>query len=114
MEFLRRLWFLWRRERLDRDLQEEMRQHLELKIKENLAAGMAEDEARRRAHSEFWKSRVGPRAHAREPRIAVAREPAPGHSFRAAPVVAVPGLHRGRDHHSRAGDWREHGDFLRD
>jgi putative ABC transport system permease protein len=58
MQFFRRLWFLWSRERLDRDLQEQMRQHLELKIQENLAAGMAEDEARRRAHSEFGNPAV--------------------------------------------------------
>src|SRR6266481_887751 len=53
MQFFRRLWFLWRRERLDRDLQEEMQQHLELKMQENLAAGMTEDEARRRACRAF-------------------------------------------------------------
>src|SRR6266404_7462320 len=58
MQFFRRLWFLWSRERLDRDLQEQMRQHLELKIQENLAAGMTEDEARRHAHSEFGNPAV--------------------------------------------------------
>src|SRR5258707_3260053 len=58
MQFFRRLWFLWRREGLDRDLQEEMQQHLELKMQENLAAGMTEDEARRRAHSEFGNPAV--------------------------------------------------------
>src|SRR5260221_2796858 len=58
MQFFRRLWFLWSRERLDRDLQEQMRQHLELKIQENLAAGMTENEARRHAHSEFGNPAV--------------------------------------------------------
>ena len=67
MQFFRRLWFLWRRERLDLDLQEEMRHHLELKIQENLAAGMAEDEARRRAYSEFGNPAVA-QEHTRESR----------------------------------------------
>src|SRR5258708_40166611 len=67
MHFFRRVWFLWRRERLDRDLQEEMRHHLELKIQENLAAGMAEDEARRRAYSEFGNPAVA-QEHTRESR----------------------------------------------
>src|SRR5258707_2714461 len=58
MQFFRRLWFLGSRERLDRDLQEQMRQHLELKIQENLAAGMTEDEAGRHAHSEFGNPAV--------------------------------------------------------
>src|SRR5258708_25141550 len=67
MQFFRRVWVLWRRERVDLDLQEEMRHHLELKIQENLAAGMAEDEARRRAYSEFGNPAVA-QEHTRESR----------------------------------------------
>ncbi len=48
-EFLRRLSFLLKRKRLDDDLQEEISQHLELKIQDNLAKGMSPDEASRAA-----------------------------------------------------------------
>ena len=53
MQFFRRLWFLWRRERLDYDLQEEIRQHLDLKIQDNLAKGMSPEEALRTARIEI-------------------------------------------------------------
>ena len=44
--FWRRLWFLLRRGRLERELQEEMRQHVALKTEKNLAVGMDPEEAR--------------------------------------------------------------------
>jgi putative ABC transport system permease protein len=48
-EILRKLSFLLQRSRLDRELQEEMRDHLERKIEKNMAAGMPAEEARRSA-----------------------------------------------------------------
>lgn len=45
-EFWRRILFSFRRGSMDRELAEEMRQHLELKAQQNLAGGMREDEAR--------------------------------------------------------------------
>src|SRR5215471_6832109 len=48
-DILRRLSFLLQRSRLDRELQEEMRDHLERKIEKNIAAGMSGEEARRSA-----------------------------------------------------------------
>ena len=51
--FLRRISFWLRRRNLDRDFQEEISQHLELKIHENIASGMSPAEAQRAAHLEF-------------------------------------------------------------
>jgi putative ABC transport system permease protein len=49
----RRLLFYARRNRFDRELEEEMRFHLEMKAEENLAAGTSPDEARYAAHRQF-------------------------------------------------------------
>jgi len=42
----RRLLFYLRRDRFDRELEEEMRFHLEMKAEENLAPGISLEEAR--------------------------------------------------------------------
>ena len=42
----RRLLYYLRRDRFDRELEEEMRFHLEMKVRENVEAGMSEQEAR--------------------------------------------------------------------
>src|SRR5262245_29469731 len=49
----RRLLFYARRDRFDRELEEEMRFHLEMKAAENLAAGISPDEARYAAQRQF-------------------------------------------------------------
>src|SRR5262249_25062817 len=49
----RRLLFYARRNRFDRELDEEMRFHLEMKAEENLAAGTSPDEARYAAQRQF-------------------------------------------------------------
>src|SRR6266540_6600232 len=49
----RRLLFYWRRDRFDRELEEEMRFHLEMKAEENLAAGISQEEARYAARRQF-------------------------------------------------------------
>src|SRR6266511_2709404 len=49
----RRLLFYWRRDRFDRELEEEMRFHLEMKAGENLAAGISHVEARYAAQRQF-------------------------------------------------------------
>jgi len=53
MKFLPRLRAVFRKETLDREMSEEMRLHLELQVKANLAAGMSPDEARFAAHRQF-------------------------------------------------------------
>jgi predicted permease len=49
----RRLLFYARRDRFDRELEEEMRFHLEMKAEENLAAGVSLEEARYAARRQF-------------------------------------------------------------
>jgi putative ABC transport system permease protein len=49
----RRLLFYLRRDRFDRELEEEMRFHLEMKAEENLAAGILPEEARCAAQRQF-------------------------------------------------------------
>jgi predicted permease len=53
MRLLRHLWYWLRRRELEGDFEEEVRQHLELKIQENIANGMSPAEARRAARLEF-------------------------------------------------------------
>jgi len=52
-ELWRRLLFFLGRNRLDRELQEEMRQHLEFKAQENLDFGMSQEEAGNEAARQF-------------------------------------------------------------
>ncbi len=49
----RRLLFYVRRDRFDRELEEEMRFHLEMKAEENLAAGISPEKARYAARRQF-------------------------------------------------------------
>src|SRR5512145_2094935 len=49
----RRLLFYVRRYQFDRDLEEEMRFHLEMKAEENLADGISPEEARYEAQRQF-------------------------------------------------------------
>ena len=44
-ELWRRIIFSFKRNKMDRELAEEMRQHMELKARQNIAAGMSEEEA---------------------------------------------------------------------
>jgi putative ABC transport system permease protein len=49
----KRLYFLFRRDRFDREMEEEIRLHLEMKVDENLAAGASPEEARSEALRRF-------------------------------------------------------------
>src|SRR5262245_10658588 len=49
----RRLLFYARRNRFDRELEEEMRFHVEMKAEENLAVGISPEEARYAARRQF-------------------------------------------------------------
>src|SRR5215510_9788830 len=49
----RRLLFYARRDSFDRELEEEMRFHLEMKAEENLASGTSQEEARYAARRQF-------------------------------------------------------------
>ena len=52
-QFLSRLGALFRRRTLEADMAEELRQHLELRVERNLAAGMSPEEARYAAQRSF-------------------------------------------------------------
>jgi len=52
-ELGRRLLMLLRRSRFDRDLEEEMRLHREMREREQIEAGVAPEEARYAAHRRF-------------------------------------------------------------
>ncbi len=53
LQLWRRLLFYLRRDRFDRELEEEMRLHLEMKAEENLSAGVSPEEARYAARRQF-------------------------------------------------------------
>ena len=53
MKLLRKIRTLFRKEKLDADMAEEMRHHLEAQMRRNLAAGMPSDEARFAAQRQF-------------------------------------------------------------
>jgi predicted permease len=53
LQFWRRLLFYMRRDRFDRELEEEMRFHMEMKAGENLAAGMSLEESRYASQRQF-------------------------------------------------------------
>jgi predicted permease len=53
LQLWRRLLFYVRRDRFDRELEEEMRFHLEMRVGENLAAGMSPEEARYASQQQF-------------------------------------------------------------
>ncbi len=53
MGMLRRLWNLGRRGKIDADIKAELESHLEMRIEDNLAAGMPPEQARREARLRF-------------------------------------------------------------
>jgi len=61
----RRFEFAWKRRQLERELQEEVAEHLDRKVREKLEQGMSADEARRQALLEFGNPAVA-REYSRE------------------------------------------------
>src|SRR5260370_16403111 len=55
---LRRLGFLWKRRKLEKDLQEELGQHLEGKVRENVSGGVGGEEGRRGGVLQFGNPAV--------------------------------------------------------
>src|SRR4051812_16678490 len=60
LELLKQLWrrltYYLRRDQFDRELQEEMKFHLEMKVEQNVAAGMSPQAARSAAQRQFGNS----------------------------------------------------------
>src|ERR1700739_3887541 len=53
MSIFRRVWNLFSRSRVDRGIEAELQSHIEMRIADNLAAGMSQEEARRNALLKF-------------------------------------------------------------
>jgi predicted permease len=58
LQLWRRLFFYWRREEFDRELEEEMKFHLEMKAQENLYSGMSPEEALYAARRQFGNQTI--------------------------------------------------------
>jgi len=57
-EWTNRLRYLWRRSRIDEDVEQEIRFHLDSRIDELEASGLSRDVARRQAHREFGSANL--------------------------------------------------------
>ena len=53
MSIFRRVWNLFSRSRVDREIEAELQSHIQMRIEDNLAAGMSQEEARRNAMLKF-------------------------------------------------------------
>ena len=53
MAMLRRITNLFRRSRINREIEDELRSHLEMRVEDNIATGMTREEARRDARLRF-------------------------------------------------------------
>jgi predicted permease len=58
MGIFRRIWALGKRSSLDREIEEELRQHIQMRVAANVAKGMAPDEAARAARLRFGNPAV--------------------------------------------------------
>src|SRR6185312_17189167 len=58
MGIFRRMWALGRRSKLDREIDEELREHMRLRVDADVAKGMTPDEAIRRARLRFGNPTV--------------------------------------------------------
>ncbi len=100
-----------RRSKAERELDDEMRFHLEKQIELHVAAGMSPEEARRQALIEFGSVQQT-RENVRETRsthffdVMIA-----GHPLCLAPAAQDAGVHFYRGTHSGIGDWHEHRHF---
>ena len=64
MALLRRIGNLFRRSRIDREIDAELRAHIEMRIEDNVAAGMTPENARRESlrdqPANYWRLSVKP------------------------------------------------------
>ena len=58
MGLLRRMWALGRRSQLDREIDDELREHMRMCMDDDIAKGMSPDEAIRRARLRFGNPTV--------------------------------------------------------
>ena len=84
------------RNRLDDEMQEEIRDHLERRRQQLIADGIDPGGRGRRGAARLRQRRERPRAAARRLGLPVARQPAAGRRATARDPAARPGIHRGR------------------
>ena len=113
MSLIKRITGMLRRQRLDKDLDEELRSHLEMRAADNLAAGMSPAEARYEAQKRFGNTTLL-KEDARNADIITWLDEA-ARDFRHAlrMLQRSPGFHHRRRPHSCPRHWREYRDFLR-
>jgi len=99
-----------RRKRMLNDLDQDIRDHIEVETQDNIARGMSpEERVMRRCASRQCDPRQ--RRDTRGVEFRLARVTPPGHSPRLPHVAQVPGLHGCRHPHPRSRHRREHGDI---
>ena len=103
---------LFRKSRLDRDLDDEIRSHLELMTDQNLHQGMSPGAAARAARVELGGVEQVKEQSTRSPRRRMARNSPARPSLRRAPASQEPRLHGRRRAHAGPRHRREHRDFL--
>ncbi len=111
-EVLNRLRAFLRKRPLERELNEEIREHLDLAIEENLRRGLSPDEARRKALVSFGGVEQAREVH-REAPIAGARHPDAGSPLCLSNAEAGSRLYGSRGADSCAGHWGERCGFQR-
>ena len=110
---LRRLRYLLQRDRHERELDDELRFHLEMKRQELESRGLDRAAAALTARRALGKPAAHPRPRARRLDRAVAAERAAGRPLRAADAAQAPGVHCRRDRDARARHRCKHGHLQR-
>jgi hypothetical protein len=109
----RRLLSLLRRGRYEREMEEEMRFHLEMQVEQNLTSGMAPEEAQYAARRQFgnqtWLKEVSREMWSLNSIETLIQRSA----LRRANVTQESRLHVDRRIDAGAGHWREHRNFQR-
>jgi len=103
-----RIGAMFRRKKLDRELEDELRAHLEMAAEENRRRGMNTEEARRKAMRDFGGvTQVRETVRMREGVPFVENLRRDG-LYALRQMRKSPGFRSGGDHHAGAGDWGEH------
>ena len=97
------------RRRAERELDEEIRAHLEMEIERNIADGMSPEEAQTGGAPFFRECRTFERGQPRDMGIRVVGNLLAGPALRRANAAQAQGLHDCGHAHARAGHWREYG-----
>ncbi len=103
-----RLRGLFEHKRLERELDDEVRFHLEMQIEDNLKAGMNPAEARYAALRSFGAIEPMKESVPRTMGIRPGRNDSAGHTLRASDSPQEPRLYDDRRSHTGAGDWRQY------